>query len=151
MSTFDYPMLISDETDGSVIVIGLDEILKKQNRPLIEPTPDEKIALEIIYKALFEINVDPSEISLKKISKNYLTLVVGESIDFCRLKIGPKSKWISLAFSHEDEEILANDPRIANVKDRKIRHWKIPINSIEELNAYSDLIQKACLYRKTQS
>lgn len=149
MSIYGYPMLISDETDGSVIVIGLEEILKKQNRPPIEPTADEKIALEIIYKALSEINIDPSEISLKKISKNYLTLIVGEFIDFCRLKIGPKSKWISLAFSPEDEQILASDLRMVNVKDKKIRHWKIPINSTEELNTYSDLIQKACLYGRT--
>ena len=151
MSTSGYPILISDETDGSVIIIGLNETLKYRNKPLIEPTPDEKTALEIIYKALSEIDIAPSEISLKKISKNYLTLVVGKFTDFCRLKIGPKSKWISLAFSYDDEQALINDPRMTKVKDKKIRHWKIPLSSIEELSSYSDLIQKSCLYGKTQN
>ena len=141
-----FPMQISNETDRTKIVIGLVE----PKEPFLEPTPDEKAALKIIYAAISDAGIAPSDISLKKISKDYLTIAVDDLFDFCWLKIGPKSKWISLSLWTVDSKVH-EDPRLTHVKNKNIRHWKIPLASISDITDLSDLIQLSCLDAKRSS
>lgn len=143
MKNLQYPMLISDETDSSIITIGL----VAQSKGPLEPSPGERQALEIIYDAISKVGVPPSDISLLKRSKDYLTISIGD-FDFCRFKVGPKSIWISLSLWTADSTKLASDPRLAKVKNKNVRHWKIPVVSVSDIASLSDLIQLSCLDAK---
>ena len=80
---------------------------------------------------------------MERRTDNYLTVVVGQECDFCRIKAGKKSTWFSLSFSSKDRKDLELDPRLSVVANKNHRHWKIPLSSIDKLDGYSDLILKA--------
>ncbi len=70
---------------------------------------------------------------------NYLSIVKGEDYDFCRFKFSNNAKWFSLSLWNHDSK-LNDDSRLAHIANRNIRHWKIYIDSVEDLAKYADLI-----------
>lgn len=103
-------------------------------------SPEEQEAFHLICDALSLINVDLNTIHPERHSDKYLSITTDAKMDFCRIKIGAKSKWISLAMWRADDS-LKNDPRFSEVKSKNIRHWKIPLSDVGEISGLFDLIQ----------
>lgn len=107
--------------------------------PAILTTLEKQIAIYI--KKAFEangINFDKA-IRFRRRSKSYLTLIAPNDLDFCRIKAGIRSVWFSIDSWTLDKE-KKNDIRFDNVKNKKIRHWKIELNCIEDFENNTDLI-----------
>lgn len=101
-------------------------------------TDIEKPIVEEIFSALGDI---ADKFHLERRTEKYLSFVgptYGD--DFCRLKAGVRSKWISLDCWGSD---IGDDPRFGQVENKNQRHWKIPINSAEDAARLSDLIKKS--------
>lgn len=105
---------------------------------LITPSDGEKEALRLICEALGP--TDSQRLHLERRSNNYLSVIKDESHDFCRIKIGDKSKWFSLSMWGIDRAVL-DDPRLESVNNKNQRHWKIALSSIEDISKYSDFIR----------
>jgi len=107
--------------------------------------PDEIEAFKIVKDALSDNQVDLETIHIERRSQQYFGIFTQEGIDFCRIKIGPKSKWFTLAFLPKDYDMVANDPRLKQTADKHKFHWKIFIDTPKDLIKYSDLIFKSYL------
>lgn len=105
-------------------------------------SPEEQEALHLVYNALTLINVDLNTIHPERCSDKYLSVTTDSKMDFCRIKIGAKSKWISLSMWRADIS-LKNDPRFSGIKNRNVRHWKIPLTDVKDISGLFDLIQAA--------
>ena len=112
-------------------------------------TEQEKIALKIIEKAFESNNLDFAKISLDRRSSSYLSLLTKEEwepgADFCRLKAGVKSVWISLDTWCCPKEFTSSD-RFSNVVNKNQRHWKIDLPSLNSIAEICDLIIDVYLY-----
>lgn len=106
-------------------------------------TSNEEKAISIIIQAFSKENISFENVMPQRHSESYLSLVIlesGNSNDFCRIKIGPKSIWVSLDMWNNKSAILEKDVRFDNVKNRKERHWKINLSCIEDFENVTDLI-----------
>lgn len=117
------------------------------NKPL-NLTPGEEIALEIVFSALSDIVDEEADLHAERRSDNYFSVVAFEHYDFMRIKIGDRAKWFTVSLSPSDRLELADDERFSKVKNKNQLHWKVPLNSPEQLNEHFDLIQKAYLFAK---
>lgn len=109
------------------------------NQPANLTIPEKQAAL-YIKKAFLSNNIDFDKlIRFRRRSQNYLSLIAPNDDDFCRIKIGPKSIWFSIDAWRLDEE-RKNDARFNNIKNRRIRHWKVYLNCIEDFEKNTDLI-----------
>lgn len=107
-----------------------------------ELTKLEKKAIKII-KTAFDENDVPFNISFRRRSKDYLTLLIHDPErdyynDFCRIKAGTQSTWVSLDVDKVSN--LAEDIRFVNVVHKECRHWKIKLNCIDDFEKITDLI-----------
>lgn len=107
-----------------------------------ELTESEEKAVEIIRKA-FEKQGISFDVLFRRRSKDYLTLLAfnpdfNHYDDFCRIKVGIKSTWVSLDTSRSPK--FADDIRFINVKNKNCRHWKINLGGIEDFESVVDLI-----------
>ena len=115
-------------------------------------TKYEVTPLSIIKEEFSKKGIDfDSEIIMQRRSDSYLSLFTyrsdapdGSLIDFCRVKAGAKSFWISLDFFYSREPLpIIDDPRLEKVKNKNQRHWKIDLNTISNLYKHLDLIVRA--------
>lgn len=113
--------------------------IDRYNQPAVLTSLEKQIARYI--KKAFEINgIDfDKAIRFRRRAQSYLSLIAPNDDDFCRIKIGPKSIWFSIDAWRLDEE-KRNDARFNNIKNRKIRHWKVYLNCIEDFESNTDLI-----------
>ena len=107
----------------------------------VKLSPQEEKAVNIVINSIGDKLT--KEVHLERRTDNYLTIVVGEYGDFCRIKVGVKSTWFSISLPIDERKSLFNDPRLSVVEDKNLRHWKIPLLTIEQLLEYEDLIQMA--------
>ena len=107
----------------------------------VELTPQEEQGVKIVVDSIGDKLT--TEIHLERRTDNYLTIVVGRECDFCRIKAGKKSSWVSLSLPSNERKSLALDPRLSVVINKNLVHWKIPLSSIDKLKDYGDLILKA--------
>ena len=82
-------------------------------------------------------------IHLERRTDSYLTIVVCGVYDFCRLKIGKRSMWVSVALSPNDRKLFFDDIRFSNELHKNQFHWKIKLSSVDDLRSSLDLIQKS--------
>ncbi|MGN0608369.1 MAG: exonuclease domain-containing protein [Oscillospiraceae bacterium] len=106
----------------------------------------EEKAITIIKNAFNNEHLPFDEVILRRRSESYLTLLTKEynseyNNDFCRIKVGPLSAWISLDMGSCKQ--LQDDYRFANVSNKKQRHWKISLDSISSIEDVTDLIINA--------
>ena len=80
------------------------------------------------------------QLQFERRTASYLTLAF-ENYDFCRIKAGPKSIWISLEMFPEIKEEYANSEIFLNASKNQI-HWKIILDRAEDIKKYDDLIRK---------
>ena len=118
--------------------VSVSSDIDRRNEP-VTLTPEEEIAVSIVKKALSDNGVDLETVHLERRTDNYLSVVIDGVNDFCRIKMGPMSKWFSLAISNEDR----TDPRISPTKDVNKRHYKFQVSSPQEMGNYMDLIYRA--------
>lgn len=111
----------------------------KRNEPVIL-VPGEETAISIICSHLLELGY---EFRLERRTDNYLSIVVNDNNDFCRIKMGAKSKWFSV-YMPLIEKQLADDSRLSCVKNKNQFHWKINIDKPEDISKYLDIIQQSC-------
>lgn len=112
------------------------EFDKRNQEP--ELSEYEKQALSIIKTGFEKEQLSFDNVSLRRYSDNYLTLISPNNNDFCRIKAGQKSAWISLDVWNNKE--IQNDDRFLEFKKRSQRHWKINLPSISEFYKVTDLI-----------
>lgn len=122
--------------NGEVKTIGVND-----SRTAYNLSEQETKAIEIIKSAFDEKGLPFSEISIERRSQSYLSLVLPNMNDFCRIHFGERSMWISLDMWRCDEE-LQNNRYFDTVspKNRKKRHWEIPLKSVDEIKDVTDLI-----------
>lgn len=139
----------------AVIEIGIDRngsvFLRNSLRKDLDLAQEEQRAIDIVYEALVELGIEDADIHAEQRSANYLSVVAFGVYDFLRLKIGEKSKWFSISsFSFQKSELdeLSKDARFADVKNKRQNHWKVKLESTEQLSENRDLIQKAFLATK---
>lgn len=129
------------------INIGLD----KNGNPFVENTlnrryeavelnDDEQAAADIVFKALSNNGVPLNTVHLERRSDNYFSVVVNDVYDFCRIKMGAKSKWFSLLLLKKDR----NDPRIDPNQDANKLHYKFKVSAPQDMEQYADLIFLSC-------
>lgn len=109
----------------------------------LDLTAEEKSAIDLIYKALSELETSTAHIHVERRSTNYLSIVAFSDYDFIRLKIGERAKWVSVFLSPKDRSELKNDVRFANISNKKQSHWKINLSCTEDLIKHADLFQRA--------
>ena len=112
----------------------------------------ERRAIDIIKEAFISNNISFDAVKIEQRSSDYITLVCHSVIfnngeydsDFCRVKAGPKSTWVSLDVWGCGN--IKNDYRFNPVKKRNIRHWKIELNDVECIKDVTDLIIAVFMY-----
>ena len=122
--------------NGEVKTIGVNN-----SRTAYNLSEQETKAIEIIKSAFDEKGLPFDEISIERRSQSYLSLVLPNMNDFCRIHFGERSMWISLDMWRCDEA-LQNNRYFDTVspKNRKKRHWEIPLKSVDEIKDVTDLI-----------
>ena len=105
---------------------------------------DEERAVNLIFQILDNAGIDLTRLSLERRTSNYLSIVLDNLHDFCRIKMGQKSKWVSISMVRIQKDFI-NDPRLSEVKNKNQFHWKIGVNCPDDLCHYSDIIQKSCI------
>ena len=122
--------------NGEVKTIGA-----SNSRTAYNLSEQETKAIEIIKFAFDEKGLPFNEISIERRSQSYLSLVLPNMNDFCRIHFGERSMWISLDMWRCNEE-LQNNRYFDTVspKNRKKRHWEIPLKSVDEIKDVTDLI-----------
>lgn len=100
----------------------------------VEPTELEAEALALIIEAT-------GPVKIYRRSDAYLTICNESGNDFCRLKATDRAKWFSLEVPPEYQ----NDSLLADVKNKNQRHWKIQLQSLDDIVAYSDIIKAASM------
>lgn len=118
--------------------VSLMSTFERRNMPLIL-SEYEKGAISLISDLITSCGLDFSRSHLERRSDNYLSIVCDTGNDFCRVKAGPRSNWISLDLSSCDDSIR-DDKRLDHIKKRDIRHWKIPLESVDDLKNCADII-----------
>lgn len=111
--------------------------------PLNELSPEESDAVHLVFEALGEA-VSEAGIHVERRTDKYLSIVAYDVYDFCRLKIGAKVMWMSLSIPPEMKKI--DDPRFEAGQKKNIRHWKIPLGNISDIEGCRDLIQSSYEY-----
>lgn len=111
---------------------------------LAELTELEKKADHIIMSGFKEANVDASQIIAKRHSESYLSYFNRFDIDFLRVKAGEKSTWISLD-SYRMSDSLRDNEIFDDIKNKRIRHWKIAFEKTDDIKDAIDIIVKCYL------
>lgn len=132
MGTLEFGIDKNGETYSSIIF----------EKPL-NLTDAETSAIDLIYRALSELETSTADIHVERRSTNYLSIVAFSDYDFIRLKIGERAKWFSVSLSPKDRSELASDPRFSGVSNKRQIHWKVNLLSIEDLIKHADLLQRA--------
>lgn len=100
---------------------------------------DEKTAIQLIVKIILQHDCN-AKLHIEQRSDDYLSMIISATnSDFLRLKCGVHTKWISLSMWVCDNQIK-NSPCFSNVKNRNQRHWKISLDSVDDIINYSDVI-----------
>lgn len=73
-------------------------------------------------------------------SSDYLTICNEAGNDFCRLKATENVLWMSLDMWTNK---VQDRPSLDRVRNKRQRHWKIKLNSIEEIDLFADVIAEA--------
>lgn len=106
-------------------------------------TERERLAMEIVAKALEGIGVSDTDYCCKRLSQNYLSVVTHCMYDFMRIKAGVNSTWFSVYLSKDFRQKLETDTRFDAQKNKKELHWKVKLESIDQLSLNHDLILAA--------
>ena len=109
-----------------------------------ELTNDEQLFYDSILKPLFDNPELKSHLLIDKRSDNYKTVSYAINHDFLRFKIGVRSKWFSIFPNPEDK----NNPLFECVKNKRVAHWKIPFQDINDVQTYYGLIENAAYFAK---
>ncbi len=100
-------------------------------------SPEEQAAFAAVSEALGSLS---ESVHCERRSDSYLSIVCNENgDDFCRVKASPRTTWISLDAWCCD---FGDDPRMADVSNKKQRHWKIKLTSVSDISTYADLIYR---------
>lgn len=121
------------------IELGIQGYSVPENIDMENLSAGEKEALNIIKDIITNSNLDFGKVRLERRSENYITLISDDDSDFCRIKIGNRSKWFSLDLWKYRKE-LSSDERLTIVKNKNQIHWKIPLESVNDIKKYADLI-----------
>lgn len=100
----------------------------------VEPTKKEAQALAHILAAV------DGPVKFYRRSNDYLTICNEAGNDFCRLKASDKVLWFSLDMWTNK---VADRPSLSAVQNKKQRHWKIKLDSIDDIEQFNDVIAEA--------
>lgn len=107
-----------------------------------EPTvlsDNEQAAIAIVKAAFEQANLRFDIIDMCHRSTDYLTLLTPDGVDFCRIKAGARSTWISLdMWTYKGS--AKDDTRFDSYANKKNRHWQINLRCIDDIASVADLI-----------
>ena len=112
------------------------EILVGKQQEYENPNAEIEESILKEYAKNFE-----GEYTVEHKSSDYSTLVDADKSDIVRLKYGNKAKWIKIPISKTRNKYM-NDPLFIEQKNKHELFWKSPINSIEDLSKYIDIIKE---------
>lgn len=121
--------------NGKISVVNT---LNKRYKPVIL-TELEKDAIDVVTDIMKKNNILHDSFALERRTDKYLTCVLCTNYDFIRLKITERTMWFSID-SWNTFDTTSNDERFDCIENRKIRHWKFKLNSINDLYNFEDLI-----------
>lgn len=104
-------------------------------------TQNEQRMIDLLAKCFKSVNLSFSEIKVQRRTESYLTFLDKNGSDFLRIKAGVSSTWFSIDGCRLNDS-LKEDPRFDIVAKKNIRHWKIPLKSIDDITNYVDIIIK---------
>lgn len=102
----------------------------------------------LLYQKIVDIispHKDASKLRLERRSDNYLSVLYGEVNDFLRFKFTNKAKWITVLITPEDRPKYIDSPLFAAQKNKGQVQWKCKLNSIDDLDALSEVIVHSCI------
>lgn len=115
-----------------VVEVGVDGVRRSDGVAL---SPEESAVVSAIFS---EAGSFADRLHCERRSDAYLSIVGPEyGDDFCRVKASARSLWVSLDLSRHG---LAGDPRLDCVKNKRQRHWKIPLESADDIHRLGDLV-----------
>ena len=103
----------------------------------------EKKAVSFIRSEFEKRDIDFDCIRFRRRSNDYLTLLSPNDYDFCRLKTTERVTWFTVFAAQLPEEIK-NDSRF-NGNKKTLLHWKVKLQSLDDLKNNSDLIADSFL------
>lgn len=108
-----------------------------------ELTELENQAVKIIKSAFEKETLPFDKIKFRRHSQSYLSLFIfdpkiNQDTDFCRIKAGVKSIWISLDMWRAKD--YQDDMCLSAVTNKNQRHWKVKLNCIDDFENITDLI-----------
>lgn len=130
---------LSYDKDGN---IEINNTLSKRYKPVTLST-DEETAVTIILNIISNVGISNDNIHLERGTASYLSVVIFDVYDFCRIKIGQKSKWFSILMDKDCCKLFSDDERLSVVSNKNQLHWKIPLSTVNDLNSYADIIQRS--------
>lgn len=104
----------------------------------VELYGEEAEAFNLIKNILVHGGIDISTLKAVQRSKGYVTLLLNENNDFCRLHFGERSKWISLDIRNVKK--YQDDVRFEDVPNKKIRHWKVKLAAPIDIVKFGDVL-----------
>lgn len=104
----------------------------------ITPSEKEADALGYIVAAVGDL---ADELRFYRRSDSYLTVCVcSPNCDFLRLKATERALWFSLDMWGSP---FTKSALFDSVQNKKQRHWKVNLSSVEDIAAYSEAIREA--------
>lgn len=100
----------------------------------VKLSPEEAQAVNAVVQGCTSEGI---EAHCERRTDSYLS-IVGETYgeDFCRIKVSQRACWFSVDMPAQ----YTNDERFTSVKNRNVRHWKISLTSISDIEKYIDII-----------
>lgn len=84
------------------------------------------------------------ELRFERRSQNYLSAICGQN-DFLRFKLTEKTKWFSVFVFYKKRAEYINSPLFAQQdKKERLNHWKVKINTFEDIEPYEEVIRISC-------
>jgi len=123
---------------------------KKQAVADVVLSSDEQAAVDIILNELEQGGVDVESVHVER-TQEYLKVVGYKHFTFCQLALKGTSKLFSLTVQGKDQKALFEDSRFANIDIKKGRYFRIPIDYVDDIRSYSDLICPAFEWATTNA
>ncbi|WP_373262414.1 hypothetical protein [Hungatella hathewayi] len=103
----------------------------------------EADGVAILMNLLSEVP-NSAKVHLEKRADDYISIVCGEHNDFVRLKLTDRTKWISIRLAEEDRLSNIDNPIFSAQKNKNQSHWKIKLDTIEQIKELKKFICQAC-------
>lgn len=127
-----------DMIDRPVDTVNIDDIPDNPLYKSLSLSDREIVLIETVKKIIADTPyADRFGVACR--SDSYITLLCGNN-DFMRFKYSPRAFWISLDIPLDIAKKNIDNPLFSAQENKRQRHWKSSINSIDEIDKLKDFI-----------